>query len=57
MLETLDQYKQYYAVNDPITFASMEELENIIDGLVLCELAVAALRQAIINQSEISLGL
>ena len=48
MLESLDHYKQYYAVNDPNTFACLEELENIMDSLVLRELAVAALRQAIV---------
>jgi hypothetical protein len=46
VLETLDQYKLYCAVNDPTAFACMKELENVIDGPVLHELAIAALRQA-----------
>jgi hypothetical protein len=57
VIKTIDQYKQYYVVNEPTTFTYMEELENMIDGLVLRELAVAALHQAVINQSVISLGL
>ena len=46
MLETLDQYKQYYAVNYPTKFACMEESENKIGGPNLSESVVAALRQA-----------